>query len=160
MLEEGDTAPQFTAPLATGDVDSFDLDAATDEEPVVLAFFPGAFTSVCSHELAAFEDEHLDALEAAGVRLIGVSRDSPFALNAFREDLDLSFGLASDLNREVVEAYDLSMDFPDLGVEDVAKRSVVVVDGDRDVEYAWISDDPGVEPPYDEVLAAAERVGE
>jgi len=153
MASTDDTVPDFSVPLATGDVESFTLHDA--DGPVVLAFFPGAFTSVCSHEMNAFE-ERREAFEAAGARIVGVSRDSPFALNAFREDLDLGFDLASDFNREVIAEYDVSMDFDDLGVEGVAKRSVFVVDGDGEVAYRWVSDDPGVEPDYDEVLAAVE----
>ncbi|MFC6835577.1 redoxin domain-containing protein [Halomarina ordinaria] len=155
MVEVGDTAPDFTAPLATGeDVESFTLSEALEDGPVVLAFFPGAFTSVCSHELASFRDR-LSAFEDAGVALYGVSVDSPFALNAFHDELDLNFPLISDANDELVDLYDVSMDFADLGVYGVAKRAVFVVNEDGEVTYAWVSDDPGVEPEYDEVEDAA-----
>ena len=56
----------------------------------------------------------------------------------------------------MVDAYDVEMDFDDLGVYGVAKRSVFVVDGDGEITYAWVSDDPGVEPDYEEVEAAVE----
>ncbi|MFC5973066.1 redoxin domain-containing protein [Halomarina salina] len=154
-MQVGDTAPEFTAPLATGeDVDSFTLSEAVEDGPVVLAFFPGAFTSVCSHELTTFR-ERLSTFEDAGVRLYGVSVDSPFALNAFHDELDLNFPLLSDANHELVHEYDVAMDFAELGVRDVAKRAVFVVDEDRTITYAWVSDDPGVEPDYEEVEAAA-----
>ncbi|MEF8881921.1 MAG: redoxin domain-containing protein [Halapricum sp.] len=155
MVTEGDSAPDFTAPLANGDVDSFTLSENLDDAPLVLAFFPGAFTGVCTHEMNAFQDDLAD-FEAAGATVYGISVDSPFALNAFRDELGLEFDLISDADKEVIEEYGIPMDFEDLGVHDVAKRSVFVVDGDGTVQYAWVSDDPGVEPDYDEVLAAVE----
>ncbi|GAB3686090.1 peroxiredoxin [Salinarchaeum chitinilyticum] len=157
MPTDGDAVPDFTAPLATGDVETFSLTEALEDGPVVLAFFPGAFTSVCSHEIEAFDDR-LDQFEAAGAQVVGVSRDSPFSLNAFRDDLGVDVDLASDLNREIVDDYGIPMDFAELGVEGVAKRSVFVVDQDGEVAYEWVSDDPGVEPDYDEVLAAVEAL--
>ncbi|MFC7191713.1 redoxin domain-containing protein [Halocatena marina] len=155
MPDSGDTAPDFTAPLANGDVDSFTLSDALEDGPVVLAFFPGAFTSVCSHEMSAFDDR-LDEFTDAGVRVYGVSVDSPFAQNAFRDELGLNFDLVSDSNSELIDQYDVSMDFEQLGVYNVAKRSVFVIDTDGEVTYKWVSDDPGVEPDYDEVAEAAQ----
>lgn len=154
-MDTGDTAPDFTEPLATGDdIDSLTLSEAVEEDPVVLAFFPGAFTSVCTGEMRTFRDR-IEELEDAGATLYGVSVDSPFALNEFREQNDLPFGLISDVNPELVEEYDVSMDFEALGIENVAKRAVFVIDGDGTVTYAWVSDDPTVEPDYEEVEQAA-----
>jgi peroxiredoxin len=90
------------------------------------------------------------------VAVYGVSVDSPFSQNAFRDELGLEFDLISDSGKEVIDTYGISMDFEDLGVPGVAKRSVFVVDSDGTVSYAWVSDDPGVEPDYEEVEAAAE----
>jgi len=158
MVSTGDDAPAFTAPLADGDIGSFSLTEALDSDaPVVLAFFPGAFTSVCSHEMQTFE-QRLDDLADAGGTVYGVSIDSPFALNAFREKLSLSFDLVSDVNRDIIEAYDVSMAFEAVGIERLAKRAVFVIDGERTVTYAWVSDDPGVEPDYDEVIRAIDAV--
>ncbi|QSG06863.1 redoxin domain-containing protein [Halapricum desulfuricans] len=157
MVSKGDTAPDFTAPLANGDIESFTLSEHLEDAPLVLAFFPGAFTSVCTHEMNAFQDD-LTAFEDAGASVYGISVDSPFALNEFREKLGLSFDLISDAEKELVEAYDITMDFADLGVYDVAKRSVFVLDSDGTVQYAWVSDDPGVEPDYDDVLEAVESI--
>lgn len=155
MVTEGDSAPDFTAPLANGDLgEMFTLSERLDEAPLVLAFFPGAFSSVCTGEMATFQ-ERLAAFDDAGASIYGISVDSPFALNAFREEGDIEFDFISDANHEIVERYDTTMDFADLGIDEVAKRAVFVVNGDGDVTYAWSSDDPGVEPDYDEVEAAA-----
>ncbi|WP_440769738.1 redoxin domain-containing protein [Natronorubrum sp. DTA28] len=156
MPETGDAAPDFTAPLANGDVDSFTLSERLENEaPIVLAFFPGAFTSVCTTEMCAFQDR-LASFNDLDASVYGVSRDSPFTLNEFRDQNDLEFGLISDYNKEIIDDYGVAMDFADLGVYGVAKRSVFVVDADGEITYAWVSDDPGVEPDYDEVEAAVE----
>ncbi|MFC4249328.1 redoxin domain-containing protein [Natribaculum luteum] len=158
MPTTGDTAPEFTAPLATGDVESITLsDRLEDEAPIVLAFFPGAFTSVCTTEMCTFEDR-LAAFDDLDASVYGVSVDSPFALNEFRAQNDLTFDFVSDFDREIIDAYDVSMDFDNLGVYGVAKRSVFVIDADGEITYAWVSDDPGVEPDYDEVEDAVADV--
>lgn len=158
MVSKGDEAPDFTVPLSNGEVDSFTLSEALESEsPIVLAFFPGAFTSVCSHEMNTFQDR-LDEIVDTGATLYGVSIDTPFSQNAFRDDLGLEFDLLSDTNREMIHEYDVAMDFENLGVRDVAKRSVFVIDDSGTITYAWVSDDPGREPDYDEVVAAVEAV--
>jgi len=158
MVAEGDDAPDFTAPLADGDVEPFTLSENLDDAPLVLAFFPGAFTGVCTTEMCTFQDQ-LASFEDVGATVYGVSVDLPFALNEFRDQENLSFGLISDTEKELVDAYDVRMDFADLGVEGVAKRSVFVVDQDGEVTYSWVSDDPGVEPDYDAVAEAAAAAG-
>ncbi len=155
MVSDGDDAPDFTVPLADDDIGSFTLSDADD--PLVLAFFPAAFTSTCTTEMGAFRDR-LDEFEDAGASVYGVSIDTPFTLNEFRRQNDLTFPLLSDTNREVIHDYDVVMDFADLGVYEVAKRSVFVID-DGTVTYTWASDDPSVEPDYDAVLDAAEAAG-
>jgi peroxiredoxin len=155
MVAESDTAPTFTATLANGDVEAFDLEEYLGDGPVVLAFFPGAFTPPCSNEMVALQ-EHLDDFEAAGATVLGVSADSAFSLNAFREEHDLGFDLVSDMDRDAIEAYGLRIDIEDLGLLGVANRAVYVVDSDGEVSYVWTTDDPTVEPDYEELLDAVE----
>jgi peroxiredoxin len=154
MVDVGDTAPDFTAPMAIGEIESFTLSEHLDEAPIVLAFFPAAFTGTCTTEMSTFQDRLAD-FEAAGARIYGVSIDSPFTLNEFREQNGIEFPLISDTNRTLIDLYDVSMDFETYGVYDLAKRSVFVIDGDGTVTYTWASDDPGVEPDYEAVEEAA-----
>jgi peroxiredoxin len=158
MISDGARAPEFTAPLAEDQLGEFKLSDRLDEAPLVLAFFPGAFTEVCSHEMEAFQNR-LAEFEDAGASVYGISVDTPFALAEFREQLGLDFGLVSDTNRGILDAYGLAMDFSHIGVRDLAKRAVFVVDGDGTVTYTWVSDDPGQEPDYDAVLDAVVRTG-
>ena len=81
--------------------------------------------------------------------------DSPFANKAFAAANRLSFPLLSDFGGEVARAYGgVHEDFLGIPGYTVAKRAVFVLDPDGVVRYAWVSEDPGVEPPYDEIEAA------
>jgi peroxiredoxin len=155
MVTESDTAPTFTATPANGDVEAFDLDNHLGDGPVVLAFFPGAFTPPCSNEMVALQG-HLDEFQAAGATVLGVSADSAFSLNAFRDEFDIEFDLVSDMARSAIDAYDLEVDIADLGLHGVANRAVFVLDEDGVVSYAWTTDDPTVEPDYEELLEAVD----
>lgn len=156
MVQTGETAPDFTAPLANGDIgETFTLSERVDEEsPLVLAFFPGAFTSVCTNEMNTLNDR-LAAFQEAGASIYGVSVDSPFSLNEFRETEGLDIDFISDHEKELIYAYDVSMDFADIGIHGLAKRAAFVIDDDRTVTYAWVSDDPTNEPDYDQLETAA-----
>jgi len=153
MVATGDTAPSFTATVGDSDHETFDLDDHLGDGPVVLAFFPGAFTPPCSNEMVALDD-HADEFDAAGATVFGISADSPFSLGAFGDEYDLGFDLVSDTSRDAIRAYDLEIDLPDLGLHGIANRAVYVLDDDGAVVYAWEADDPTNEPPYDDLLDA------
>ena len=153
MVREGEDAPNFTAPLANGDIERFTLSEQVGDGPIVLAFFPGAFSSVCTGEMRTFRDR-MDAYEEVGATVYGVSVDSPFALNAFREDSDLGFSFISDANREIIKKYDVSMDFDELGLSEFAGRAVFVIDDEGTITYAWVGE-PRTEPDYEAVESAA-----
>lgn len=158
MVDVGDSAPDFTAPLANGDTGSFTLSEHLDEGPLVLAFFPGAFTDPCTDEFCTFRDD-LSDFEEVGATIYGVSVDTPFALNEFREKNDLSFGFVSDTDKEVVDKYDVrEEDFVDLGY-DAANRAVFVIDTDGEIAYKWVADEPGNQPDFDGIRQAAEDAG-
>ena len=153
MVSTGDTAPTFTATVGTSDHELFDLADHLGDGPVVLAFFPGAFTPPCSNEMVALQN-HLDDFEAAGATLLGISADSPFSQGAFREEQGIDFTLVSDMDGDAIEAYDLTIDIADLGLHGIANRAVFVIDEEGTVTYRWVADDPTNEPDYDAVLDA------
>ncbi len=118
---------------------------------VVLAFFPGAFTGVCTKEMCALRDAMTNFNEM-NAKVIGISVDSPFANKAFAEANRLNFPLLSDYTREISEIYcGVHNDFAGLRGYTAAKRSVFVLDQDGVVKYKWVSDDPGKEPLYNEI---------
>ncbi|MFB6104416.1 MAG: redoxin domain-containing protein [Halobacteriaceae archaeon] len=155
MPTEGDQAPTFTATEGTSDHNPFALEETLGDGPVVLAFFPGAFTPPCTNEMVTLQD-HIDTFRQRDATVIGISADSPFTLDAFREAHGLEFDLVSAMSREPLRAYELEIDLPDLGLYGVANRAIYVLDEDGIIRYRWTATDPTNEPAYDEVLAAVD----
>ncbi len=155
-LRVGDVAPDFR--LLDTEFNWVSLrDLLREGRPVVLVFFPAAFSSVCTRELCTFRDRMVE-LEKANATVAGISTDSPFCLREFRERHRIPFPLLSDYNREAIRAYDVVL--PDLlGLREMAKRAVYIVDRDGRIAWVWVSDDPRVEPDYGEVVRQAARVG-
>lgn len=150
-ITKGSKAPAFTLKHkhANG-LDDVSLSDALSKGKVVLLFFPLAFTSVCQDELCSVSGG-LDAYEGATV--FGVSVDSPFAQEAFAKSAGISVKLLSDFNKEVASAYGVL--YPDLlGFKGVAKRSAFVIAKDGTVDFAWVSEDPKVLPPFEQIQAA------
>lgn len=149
----GDDAPAFTAPLARDGIEPTDLDTHLDGGPVVLAFFPAAFSGTCTTELCTFRDR-LAAFEDVDATVLGVSTDLPWALEEFRAQESLPFGLVSDNDAAVCESYGVEMAFEQLGIPAVARRAVFVVDDGGTITYRWLAPTPGDEPDYDAVRDA------
>jgi len=129
-------------------------------QPLVLAFFPAAFTPTCTREMCAFRDglERFNQLKA---RVVGISVDLPASLKAFAEHLGLNFPLLSDYGRQAVRAFGVEDPKPFAGLfPGLARRAVFVVDPQGIVVYRWVSEDPKVEPPYPEVEQAAASVAD
>jgi len=156
-VETGETVPTFTATRGTSDHESFDLEENLGDGPVVLAFFPGAFTPPCTNEMVALQ-ERLTEFDAAGATVLGVSADSAFSLGAFREEHGIEFDLVSDMAGDAIREYGLEIDIPELGLYGIANRAVFVVDEDGTVAYRWVADDPTNEPDYEELLDAVASV--
>ncbi len=90
--------------------------------------------------------------DEAGVRVYGISRDSPWTHVSWAQALDLNFGLLSDWNGEATGGFGVAHEFR--GLRDVAGRAAFLVDRDGTVRGAWRYDTSGV-PDFDELLAAA-----
>lgn len=151
-VQEGDRAPDFGLPAGPGE--EVDVGELLGRERVVLLFFPLAFSPVCTTEMETFADRW-DRLADLDARVFAISVDSPFVNTRFREEEGLPFPVLSDFNREVAAEWGVLHDEL-MGLEGVAKRSVFVVGADGEVAYRWVTDDPGVEPDYEEVRAAVE----
>ena len=94
-LGAGETAPDFRARNHHGETITLADELARSGGPVLLVFYPWAFSGICTGELAALREGHAE-LAAAGVRVLAVSCDAMFTLRAFAEAEDLPFDLLSD----------------------------------------------------------------
>ena len=156
MTAVGDDAPDFTASLVDDDIEPFRLADHLGGEPVVLAFFPAAFSNTCTDEMEALRD----GFDRSACTLFGVSTDLPHALAAYRTQYELPFALVADPDHRAIEAYDVIEDFDGYGVDTVAQRAVFVIDGDGVVTYRWLADNAGREPDYDALADAVAEAAE
>jgi peroxiredoxin len=155
-IRKGDKAPAFKLSCKPGE--QVDLSADLGKRPIVLLFFPLAFSPVCSAEMCQFRDDwsKWKTLDAA---VYGISIDSPFVTDRFRGEIGVPFPILSDFNREVSEVFGVLHE--DLvGLKNVAKRSAFVIDVDGTVIYDWVTDDPKVQVPFEEIHAALSGVSQ
>ncbi len=133
-IAENDKAPDFTMPASGGRSVSL---ASMKGKPFVLYFYPKADTPGCTKEAQAFE-EALPELSAAGIDIIGVSKDPMKALDKFAEKYALTFPLASDPEGKVVEAYGAWVEKSMYGKTYMGiDRSTILVDKSGKVARIW-----------------------
>ncbi|MGA9121024.1 MAG: peroxiredoxin [Bacteroidota bacterium] len=153
-LQVGQKAPDFTL------VDIEKKERSLKEflgKKIVLVFYPGAFTGVCTKEMCSFRDA-LANFNGMNAQVVGISVDGPFANKGFSNQNNINFPLLSDFTRTVSKQYaGLYESFSGVSGYTAAKRAVFVLDPQGITRYAWISENPGVEPPYDEVKAAVAK---
>lgn len=155
-IKQGDKAPGFT--LAAKPGEEVNVGEHIGKEPVVLLFFPLAYSPVCTEEMCSMRDNwsNWSSLDA---KVFGLSVDSPFVTDKFRGDLDIPFPILSDFNKDVSAKYGaLHEDL--MGLKGVSKRAAFVIGPDGTVAYAWVSDDPKQMPDFDAVRnAVSQTVG-
>jgi len=155
-LDVGQKAPEFTLPDT--ELKPRRLRDFLDKK-VVLAFYPGAFTSVCTKEMCTFRDS-IAKLNDLKAQVVGISVNDPFSNKAFAERNMLNFPLLSDYTREVIGLYGVAAkDFAGLRGYTAAKRSIFIVDRERTVRYVWISEDPRAEPNHEEIERVLGEIG-
>jgi peroxiredoxin len=124
---------------------------------LVLAFFPAAESPVCTSEMCSFRDS-LEELMELDANVIGISVDGPFANKAFSQNRRLNFPLLSDYKRETINRYGIVMNnLGSLKDYDAAKRSIFIVDPNGIIQYEWVSDNPLVQPNYEEIKSALKK---
>src|SRR5689334_23794759 len=146
-VDVGQRAPDFT--LTDQDRQAVTLSSQRGK-PVVLAFFPAAFSSVCTKELCTFRDS-LARLNGANAQVFGISVDTFFTLKAFHDDQKLTFPLLSDFNKQAIRDYGVFNEDM-IGLKGIAKRAVFVIDKDGIVRHKEVLDDARNEPNYDAVF--------
>jgi peroxiredoxin len=147
-LQVGSEAPDFTLLYAPGK--SITLSEELEKGPVVLAFYPADFTSVCTKELCTFRDSLAD-LNDLGANVFGISVDSIFSHAEFRRQNEIQFPLLSDWEKTVIRAYHVV--HPELaGMTEVAERAVFIIGTDGKITYSWVGDSLGDLPPFDKIM--------
>ena len=150
-LPAGTPAPELDLP-ATPDERPFKLADAAGS-PVVLIFYPGDFTPVCTGELGLF-NELLPELNGFGAKVVGISCDSPWVHTAYSNELNLQIPLLSDFHPkgEASRRYNAYRD--DIGT---SERALFVIDGEGKIFWSHVSPIE-LSPGADGVLDALERL--
>lgn len=149
MVQIGDMAPDFT--LKAHDKSEVTLSSFAGGR-VILSFYPAAFTGVCQNQACSINNQ-IKAASFTDVAVLGISVDSPFANNAFRDANGIDYPLLSDVHREVIKSYGITFENFAIDGYTVAQRSVFVVESDGTIGYTWYADNPGIEPNYDELFS-------
>jgi len=149
----GSKAPDFTLKTKTPEgLKDIKLSEQLAQGPVVLLFFPLAFTGVCTSEMCDVTSG-LGEYEKLGASVIALSVDSPFAQEAWAKANSIKVTLVSDLNKEVTQAYGVL--FKGIaGIGDSSARAAFVVGKGGEVKYAEQTPTPKDLPNFAAVKAA------
>lgn len=150
MPEIGRPAPEFTLPREPGG-DPVRLADYRGESNVVLLFFPLAWSSVCTKELCSVRDDY-DRYGRLDATVIGISVDSPFALQRWSEEQGFPFPLLSDFSRRASREYGALYDEL-MGLEGVSKRAAFVIDREGVLRHAEVLENAGEQPDFGAVEA-------
>ncbi|WP_336515871.1 redoxin domain-containing protein [Pollutibacter soli] len=146
-IKPGQAAPQFS--LFDTEKKKISL-SDFKGQPVLILFFPLAFTSTCTKELCSVRDDiaHYDQLK---VQILAISVDSLYSLKKYKEEQKLNFPLLSDFNKEVSTAYDTIYPLFGFDMKGVSKRSAFVIDPDGVVVYAEVLENAGEIPNFEAI---------
>jgi peroxiredoxin len=171
-LKVGASAPDFSAKASlAGKEFNFSLNDALKKGPVVVYFYPSAFTGGCNIEAHTFA-ENKEKFDAAGATIIGVSADSIARLNAFSADPQYcagKFPVASDADGAIAKAYDLKTMEGHAGIRDsrgeeidhaFTERTTFVITPDHHVAATLSSADDKISPAdhVDKSLALVQKL--
>ena len=134
MLEIGTKAPEFTLPDQNGDMKSL---SDYRGKKVVLYFYPKDMTAGCTKQACAFGELYPQFMEKGAV-VLGVSKDTVASHKKFEEKYGLPFTLLSDVDKEVIQAYDVWKEKKNYGkVSMGVVRSTYLIDEDGMIAKAF-----------------------
>lgn len=147
-MKIGDSAPQFV--LKDGDGRDWNL-AEHLGKTIVLLFYPGDNTPVCTRQMCSVRDNWAD-YQATGAEIVGISTDSAASHQAFAAEYDFPFALLADEKSEVVKLYDVKSWLPNR-----AARAVVVIDRNGKIAYHKAQTVSLMRPKDEDILEAIRR---
>ena len=153
-VEVGSKAPDFT--LLNQDREPVTLSTELGNGSVVLAFFPGAFSGTCTKEMCTLRDT-MSNFRDVNAKVLGISTDTFFTLKAWGDREKLGFPLLSDYNKEVIGKYGV-VNADMIGLKNIAKRAVFVIDRSGIVRFREVLEDARNEPDYGKLNEAVARV--
>lgn len=128
--------------------------------PLVILFFPLAFTSTCTAELCSVAED-LASYESLEARVLAISVDSPYVLERYRQSCGATYDFLSDFNRQASRAFGVMRTSPiGPGLVGMSDRAAFVLDREGIVRYSWHSPDASLLPPFDEIKAALRSLRE
>jgi len=153
-IETGQAAPDFT--LFDSEKKEISL-SALKGHPVVLLFFPLAFTSTCTRELCLVRD-NISWYNDLDAKVLGISVDSLHTLAKYKQEHQLNFPLLSDFNKEVSILYDSIYEVFGYNMKGVSKRSAFVLDKNGVVRYAEVLENASEIPDFEAIRKVLENL--
>jgi thioredoxin-dependent peroxiredoxin len=128
-LDLGDSAPSFSLPGTGGRTYSL---ADFGQTGVIIAFYPGDFTPVCTKQFCSYRDDG-DRIEALGVPMVGISPQSVLSHERFRKKHGLNVPLLSDGEKRVARAYGV------VGPGGIVRRAIFLIDANQIIRYRHVA---------------------
>lgn len=148
-IKVGQKAPDFT--LYDTEKQTFTLSEWEGKKNILILFFPMAFTGVCTKELCSIRDQY-NHYNTDHLQVIGISVDSVFSLQKFKEEQHYQFPLLSDFNKTVSTAYGCIYEsFTPMDMKGVSKRSAFLIDKKGLVQYAEVLENAGDLPDFEAI---------
>lgn len=145
----GEAAPDFTLPSTSGEKITL---SGLRGKPVLIAFFPLAFSGTCTEELCEMRDDH-DQFASRGVTVLPISVDHTYSLKEYKAKHGMHTDMLSDFFRTVSRQYGVLIE--DRGY---ANRAYFLLDRDGVIRWEHVEENPGQRRPDSELLAAIDRL--
>jgi peroxiredoxin Q/BCP len=143
----GGIAPDFKLKKADGSL--FHLAEACREKPVIMVFYPGDFTPVCTKQLCEYQ-ENFEKLEKWNVQLVGLSKDTSEKHQSFTKKYGFSFPLLTDVKNEVAKAYGCTSSL----MFGLVSRAICIVGKDQKLLYRHVEAIPVTRRSSDDIVQA------
>jgi peroxiredoxin len=146
----GEKTPDFTLPSDSWE-NKVSVEETRQEGLVVLFFYPGDWSNVCTDEMGQLQQQ-IGRFEEKGVRVVGLSVDSPWPHKAWAEERGIGFSLLSDFGRGMLEEYGVKHE------AGFSERAYFVIDQQGVARAKKVEDSPRDQPEVEEVIEDLEKV--